>query len=71
MTFRKSVLNVRPRISFDPANTEHRLDFAEFIKYNNWRSGCRFLLEDPYEDIPSMIKDKLISYYIADLIDRV
>ena len=66
--YRKSVLNIKPRIQFDPANRQHQLDFAEFIKYNNWRTGCRFLLEDPYEDIPSMIKDKLVEYYMKDMI---
>lgn len=71
MNIRRSVLNANPRITFDPANLQHQLDFAEFIKYNNWRGGCRYLLEDPYEDIPSMIKDKLIHYYMQGMIDRV
>lgn len=66
--YRKSVLSVRPRVAFDPNNREHQLDFAEFLKYNNWRTGCRFMLEDPYEDIPSMIKDKLIAYYMSDML---
>jgi len=66
--YRSSALIVKPRIPFDPANRQHQLDFAEFIKYNNWRSGCRYLLEDPYEDIPSMIKDKLLSHYMADML---
>lgn len=65
MNFRKSVLNVKPRVVFDPDNREHRLDFAEFLKYNNWRSGCYFLLEDPFHDIPTMCKAKLLDYYMT------
>lgn len=69
--YRKSCLNTPPRITFDPTNKSHRLDFAGFLKYSNWRNGCRYLLEDPYKDIPSMIKDKLIEFYMADLTSRI
>jgi hypothetical protein len=59
------------RIQFDPANRQHRLDFAEFLKYNNWRKGCRFYLEDPYTNVADMCKEKLLNHYLKDLMELV
>lgn len=58
-SYKKSVLNIRPRVIFDPNNTEHMVAFANFVKYNNWKSGCPFYLEEPYGDIPTMIYSKV------------
>jgi hypothetical protein len=61
---RKSVFRQKVLVEFDPTNPKHRLDFASFLKYDNWRNGCQYLLEDPYMDIPSMCKDKLLSHFL-------
>jgi hypothetical protein len=61
----------RARVQFDPSNTEHLLDYAEFLKYNNWRRGCRFLLEEPYPDIPTMIRRKLAMHFMRPYVDQV
>lgn len=64
MMYRKSVFKQRVLIEFDPGNVKHRLDFAAFLKYDNWRNGCQYLLEDPYMDIPTMCKDKLLAHFL-------
>lgn len=60
-----------PRVPFDPTNREHLLDYAEFLKYNNWRHGCPFLLEEPYQDIPTMLRRKAIDFFMRSYIEQV
>lgn len=69
--YRKSLIRATERVVFDPANKQHRLDYARFLKYNNWKECCHYLLEDPYMDIPTMINDKLIAYFLAPLTEKV
>jgi len=69
--YRKRVYSPVPRVIFNPANKQHRLDYAQFIKYNNWKTGCRYLLEEPYMDIPTMIHDKLVNYYLKPLLEKL
>ena len=47
------------------------LDFAKFVKYNSWVDGCRYLLEDPYSDIPTMIRHKIAEYAVSKLTEKV
>jgi len=69
--YRRSVLASKPRIKFDPDNRKHMLDFARFVKYNNWKDGCSYYLEDPYADIPSMIRSKIVDYTLSKLVEKV
>jgi hypothetical protein len=69
--YRERAYVVRARVNFDPTNKQHRLDYAQFIKYNNWKDGCRYLLEEPYMDIPTMINDKLVNYYLKPLLEKL
>ena len=69
--YRKTVLKAKSRIAFDPTNAQHLKDYASFLKYNNWVNGCSYFLEDPYEDIPSMIKQKLIKHFMAKYMETV
>lgn len=69
--YRVKVYNPRPRVVFDPSNHEHRLDYAKFLKYNGWKEGCPFLLEEPYEDIPTMINAKLAAATLKPLMSLV
>ena len=55
MGYSKRVIQEKPRVIFDPSNKKHLSDYASFLKYSNWKNGCRYLLEDPYMDIPTMI----------------
>ena len=70
-TYRNSVLAPRSRVIFDPSNNKHMLDFARFVKYNGWKSGCQYYLEDPYSDIPSMIRAKIADYTLSKLVEKV
>ena len=63
--------NPAPRVLFDPSNHEHRLDYAAYLKYNGWKNGCRFLLEDPFADIPSMINAKIAEASLKSLMSIV
>jgi hypothetical protein len=56
----------RPLVAFDPYNKDHRRYYAEFIEYGGWgRCPVRFVCpEDTGFDLPTMIKNSLIQYYI-------
>lgn len=69
--YRKRAWVPEPRIAFNPANKQHRLDYAQFIKYNNWKNGCKYFLEEPYMDIPTMINDKLVQHYLKPMLETV
>lgn len=69
--YRKTVFSVNPRVIFDPSNYEHMRDYATFLKYNNWKNGCNYLLEDPYEDIPTMLNAKIVAHYLKPIMLNV
>jgi hypothetical protein len=56
----------RPLVAFDPYNKDHRRYYAEFLEYGGWgRCPVRFVCpEDTGFDLPTMIKNSLIQYYI-------
>ena len=45
---------------FDPKNEYHVTLFKYFLNENRWGSPCPFLLEEPWLNIPDMLKDKYI-----------
>lgn len=51
-----SVQNQRRR--FDPNKKEDLDELRFFLKNNKWKKGCPFFVEDPWEDIPAMCRDK-------------
>lgn len=69
--YRVKAYNPTPRIRFDPECYQHRLAYAIYLKYNGWRDGCPFLLEEPYEDIPTMINAKLAAASVKPLMGLV
>lgn len=69
--YRQSVLTQKPRTLFDPSNKAHMLDFAYYIKYSNWRNGCGYLLEDPYTDIPTMIRSKIVDNVLSVYLEKI
>ena len=71
MTYHRSVLAPKPRVQFDPRNRKHMLDFAKFVKYNGWKDGCSYYLEDPYTDIPTMIRAKIADVVISTFAEKV
>jgi len=56
----------RPLVAFDPQNKDHRRYYAEFLEYGGWGScPVRFIVTEEHGmDLPSMIKNSLIEYYI-------
>jgi hypothetical protein len=58
---------MRPLVAFDPANKDHRRYYAEFLEYGGWGTcPVRFVCpEDVGHDLPTMIKNSLIEYYVG------
>jgi len=56
----------RPLVAFDPYNKDHRRYYAEYLEYGGWgKCPVRFICPEDYGmDMPSMIKNRLIDYYI-------
>ena len=54
-------------MAFDPNNKDHRRYYAEFLTYGGWgRCPVRFICpEDIGHDVPTMIKNRLIDYYVG------
>lgn len=71
MGYRKRVYVEKPRVLFDPSDKKHLLDYAQFLKYSNWKNGCQYLLEDPYMDIPTMINEKIVNHFLSDYVEKV
>ena len=69
--YRRSFLASRIRVAFNPSNKQHMLDFARFVKYNTWKNGCSYFLEDPYTDIPTMIRAKIATAVVASFAEKV
>ena len=57
---------MRPLVAFDPYNKDHRRYYAEFLEYGGWgRCPVRFVCPEDYGmDLPTMIKNSLIGYYV-------
>jgi hypothetical protein len=68
--YSESVLKPRERVHFDPSNNLHVEDYAMFLKNSNWKDGCKYLLEQPFQDIPTMINNKLIRHFLSPYIKK-
>ena len=59
-------MNVRPVVTFDPSNAAHRRAVNTYIRTGGWGAvPMRFLLENPYLDIPTMVSARLLDYYMG------
>jgi hypothetical protein len=52
---------------FNPKNKNDIALLKQFITEYKWGGPCPFLLEEPYLDIPAMIKDKYIKNQLGIL----
>ena len=52
---------------FNPSDSTDLKELKYFIANSKWKKGCPFYLEDPWEDIPAMCKDKYARYMLASL----
>ena len=50
-------------VEFDPFNKKHRIAFVEFNLSGKWPSNLRFNLDPLYNNVPSMINQKLLDFY--------
>jgi hypothetical protein len=56
----------RPTVVFNPAIKEHRNAVSVFQRRGGWgQVPFKFLLEPPYQDVPSMINSKLMAFYLV------
>jgi hypothetical protein len=57
---------VRPLVAFDPYNKDHRRYYADYLETGGWGScPVRFICpEDNGDNLPSMIKNSLIAWYV-------
>ena len=56
----------RPVVAFDPYNKDHRRYYADYLETGGWGScPVRFICpEDNGDNLPSMIKNNLIAWYV-------
>jgi hypothetical protein len=56
----------RPLVAFDPYDKDHRRYYAEYLEYGGWgKCPVRFICPEDYGmDLPTMIRSRLIEYYI-------
>lgn len=59
--------NFHTRRRFDPNKTEDLRELKYFVERNSWISICPFFLEDPWEDVPTMCKDKFVTYALSKM----
>ena len=59
--------NFHSRVRFDPNDKKHLHELKYFLENMTWRTECPFYLEDPWEDIPSMCKDKYTSFMLSKM----
>ena len=54
----------KPEVFFDVNNEEHRLAAQHFFKTGGWGYPWIFVLETGYRNIPAMVIDKMLKFYI-------
>ena len=52
---------------FDPANMQDLLELKYFLEHSKWKNGCPFYLEEYWEDVPVMCKEKYAVYMLSKL----
>ena len=53
----------RVREGFNPQNKNHMSMVRDFFRDHRWgKDGCPFVLEWPFEDIPYMLKTKIVEH---------
>lgn len=56
---------------FDPKSKQDMNEAKNFFKEMSWgKKACPFFLEFPYENVPSMIKDKIVHHTLGIKFDR-
>ena len=50
---------------FNPSSREDVLELKYYVENNRWQSHCPFFVEYPWEDVPTMCKDKYAAEQLA------
>ena len=61
------LLHNKSRREFNPSNKEDLKELKYFIENKQWRDGCPFYAEFPWEDIPVMCLEKYARDSLAKL----
>jgi hypothetical protein len=60
------ILKPKPKKLFDINDAKDLNLFSNFYKKSSWGvNGCPFLLEEPWSNVPDMIKDKVIKKFLG------
>ncbi len=57
--------NFHERRLFDPAKKKDLMEFKYFMEHNRWRGICPFFIEDQWENIPAMCKEKYTQFMLG------
>lgn len=55
---------VNERRLFDPNVKEDLMELKYFLKNSKWKDGCPFFLEESWEDVPAMCKDRYTRFML-------
>jgi hypothetical protein len=56
---------------FNPTSSIDLAQYKRFMETSNWESGCPFILEWPYHDVPTMIKQRIVERHLNNIISTV
>ena len=60
------ILKLKDKVHFDIADKSHMEIFKKFYTKKAWGgTGCPFVLEEPYTNIPVMIMDKIVKQHLG------
>lgn len=65
---RQNKLSINHRRGFNPNSIEDIKELKYFLDNGKWKTVCPFYIEDPWENIPEMCKDKFTRYMIQTVI---
>lgn len=58
---------IAERRLFDPTKRSDQIELKFYIENNRWKGSCPFYVEYPWEDIPTMCKDKYAAHQLSKL----
>lgn len=56
---------------FNPYSKDHLLAYSNYLTSGSWEGNCPFLLEWPFNDIPTMISSKILDAHLQSIITKV
>jgi hypothetical protein len=58
------------RKRFDPSDMSDLKELGYFKKHGNWKSGCPFHLEWPFQDVVTMCQSKYTDHMLSKLANK-